>query len=84
MHYVFVDLENAYDRVLWEELWFCMRLSGVVEKYVRLVQDIYESSMTEGRCSVGVTDGFKVEVKVHQRFGPEPRLVCYGDVQTDR
>ena len=34
LHCVFVDLEKAYDRVLWEELWYCMRKSGIVEKYV--------------------------------------------------
>ena len=28
---------------------------------------VYESSMTQVKCSVGVTDGFKVEVELHQR-----------------
>ncbi|KAK3512632.1 hypothetical protein QTP70_018763 [Hemibagrus guttatus] len=32
------DLEKAYDRVPREELWYCMRKSGVAEKYVRVVQ----------------------------------------------
>ena len=41
-----VDLEKAYGRVLREELWFCMSKSAVEEKYVLLVQDMYESSMT--------------------------------------
>ena len=31
LHCVFVDLEKAYDRVLWEELWYCMRKSQKVE-----------------------------------------------------
>ena len=42
---VCVDLEKAYDRVLREELWYCMRKSGVTEKYVRLVQDMYGNSV---------------------------------------
>ncbi|MCJ8738184.1 hypothetical protein PDJAM_G00032500 [Pangasius djambal] len=43
---VFVDLGKAYDRVPREELWYCMRKSGVAEKYVRVVQDMYERSRT--------------------------------------
>ena len=46
----------------------------MVEKYVRLMQDIYESSMTEVKCSVGVTGGFKVEVKLHQGSALSPFL----------
>ncbi|KAK3515420.1 hypothetical protein QTP70_018872 [Hemibagrus guttatus] len=60
------DLEKAYDRVPKEELWYCMRKSGVAEKYVRVVQDMYERSRTVVRCAVGQTEEFKVEVGLHQ------------------
>ncbi|KAK3547776.1 hypothetical protein QTP86_029920 [Hemibagrus guttatus] len=66
LHSVFVDLEKAYDRVPREELWYCMRKSGVAEKYVRVVQDMYEMSRTVVRCAVGQTEEFKVEVGLHQ------------------
>ena len=40
LHCVFVDLEKAYDKVPIEEVWYCMRKSGLAEKYVRIVQDM--------------------------------------------
>ncbi|KAK3545284.1 hypothetical protein QTP70_003047 [Hemibagrus guttatus] len=66
LHCVFVDLEKAYGRVPREELWYCMRKSGVAEKYVRVVQDMYERSRTVVRCAVGQTEEFDVEVGLHQ------------------
>ena len=53
LHCVFVDLKKAYGRVPREELWYCMRKSGMAKKYVRLVQDMYEESKTVVRCAVG-------------------------------
>ena len=43
-----------------------MRKSGIVEKYVQLVQDIYEESETVVRCAVRTTESFKVKVGLHQ------------------
>ncbi|KAK3565440.1 hypothetical protein QTP86_009696 [Hemibagrus guttatus] len=40
-----------------EELWYCMRKSGVAEKYVRVVQDMYERSRTVVRCAVVQSNG---------------------------
>ena len=66
LHCVFIDLEKVYDRVPREELWYCMRKSGVAEKYMRLVQDMYENSVTSVRSAAGVTKGFTVNVGLHQ------------------
>ena len=79
LHCVFVDLEKAYDKVPREEVWYCsMRKSGLAEKYVRIVQDMYDGSTTAVRCAVGVMEGFEVKVGLHQGCF-EPLFVCNDD-----
>ncbi|KAK3549572.1 hypothetical protein QTP86_004974 [Hemibagrus guttatus] len=89
-----VDLEKAYDRVPREELWYCMRKSGVSEKYVRVVQDMYKRSRIVVRCAVGQTEEFKVEVGLHQGSTLSPFLLmdqlseehvkCFCDARLSR
>ena len=62
----------------------CMRKSGIVKKYVRLVWDMYEESETVVRCAVGTKEGFKVKVGLHQGSGLSSFLfVVIMDRQTN-
>ena len=65
LHCLFVDLKKAYDWVPREELWYCMKKSGIAEMYVQLVHDMYEERETVVRCVVGTTESFKVKVGLH-------------------
>ena len=56
----------------------------MAEKYVRMAKDMYASNMTVVRCAIGVTDGFKVEVGLHQGLNLSPLLFCYGEGWIDK
>ena len=51
-----------------------MRKSGIQEKYVRLVHDMYEGSETVVRCAIGTTESFKVKFGLHQGSALNPCL----------
>ena len=66
LHCVFVSLEKAYDRISREKLWYCIRKSQIVEKYVQLLQNMYRGSKTVARCAIRTIESFKVKVGLHQ------------------
>ena len=71
---VFIDLEKAYDRVPRQEVWRCVMEKGVSEKYVRIVQDMYEGARTRVNSSVGLTGTIPVGVWLHQVYSLSPYL----------
>lgn len=46
----------------------------MAEKYVRVEQDMYESCETAVRCTVGVTEEFKMVLGLHQGSALSPFL----------
>ena len=80
---MFVNLDKAYDKEPREEVWYCMRTSGLAEKYVRIVQYVYADSTTAVRCVVGVTDGFEVRVGLHQGSALSPYAMVIDRMTDD-
>ena len=60
-----------------------MRKSGIVKKYVQLVQDMYEGSETVVRCAVGTTESFKVKVGLHQGISVKSIPFCSDNGQAN-
>jgi hypothetical protein len=54
LHCVFIDLhvEKAYDRIPrnYKEVWHCLRMAKVAEKYERVIQDMYSTCTVKQEC----------------------------------
>ena len=74
MHMVFVDLEEVYDRVPREVLWWALKKKRVPGKYVQLVRAMYDRASTYVRSTAGETDQFNVAVGLHQGSALSPYL----------
>ena len=74
VHYAFIDLEKAYDRVLREELWECLRLAETSECSIKIIQDMYDGATTTVRSAAGLTKKFKKGVGLHQGSSLNPFL----------
>ena len=74
VHCAFIDLEKAYDRVPGEELWECLRLAETLECYVRIFKDMYDGATKTVRSAAGLTEEFKVGLRLHQGSSLSPFL----------
>ena len=70
----FIDLEKAYDSIPSEEIWRSSRERNVPEKYIRLIQDMYQGCKTVLRSASGESNSFGVEVGLHQGSALSPYL----------
>ena len=68
----FIDLKKAYDRVPRGKLWECLRLAETSECYIRNINEMYDGVTTTMRSAAGLTEEFKVGVRLHQRLALNP------------
>ena len=66
LHFGFVDLEKAFDRVPREVIKWAMRKLGVEEWLVSGVMSMYTGAKTVIRTVYGNSNGFEVKVGMHQ------------------
>ena len=63
---IFEDLEKAYDRVPRDIIWWALRKKNVGEKFIKVIQDMYDGCTTSVRTLIGSTESFEVKVGLHQ------------------
>ena len=66
LYMAFVDLEKAFDRVLWKVIRWALRKLDVEEWIVGLVQGMYANARRRVRVGEGYSEEFEVKVGVHQ------------------
>ena len=66
LHTVFIDLENAYDKIPRNIMWWALDKHKVPSKYVTLIKDMYNNIVTSVRTNDGNTDYFLIKIGLHQ------------------
>ena len=62
----FVDLANAFDRVPRKVMWWALRVVGVPEWLVKVMQAMYGGVRSRTRVISSFSEEFEVKVGVHQ------------------
>jgi predicted GNAT family acetyltransferase len=66
LYMCFVDLEKAFDRVPRKVIEWALRKKGVEERLVKMVMEMYKRARTRVRIGGTYSEGFDVNVGVHQ------------------
>ena len=74
LYMAFLDLEKAFDRVLWKVIWWALRKLGVEKWIVRLVQGMYANVGSRVHVGEGYSEEFEVKVGIHQGSVHSPFL----------
>ena len=75
LYLAFIDLENAFDRVPREVIWWSMRKLKIDEWLVRIVQSMYKEVRSRVRVGDEYSNSFDVRVGVYQGSVLSPLLI---------
>ena len=75
LHFAFVDLEKAFNRVPRSVLWWAMRKMGVEEWIIRTVKVMYANARSKVQFNGKLSEEFEVKFGVHQGSVLSPLLL---------
>ena len=73
---VFINLDEAYDKVPKDLIWWVLNKRGVRRGYVEIIKDMYEGAVMSVKTTFGGTSEFLVTLGLHQGspLSPYPEL----------
>ena len=90
IHMVFIDLEKAYDKVprdliklaLEKRGVWALENKGVTNRYIEIIQDMYNGATTIVRIDVGKTSDFSITIYLHQgsTLSPNPFALVMNEL----
>jgi hypothetical protein len=74
MHMIFIDLENVYDKVFRNVMWWVLQKHKISSKYITLIKYMYDNIVTSAQTSDGDTNNFLINIGLHQGSDLSPYL----------
>jgi hypothetical protein len=71
---IFIDLENAYDKMSSNVMWWVLQKHKISSKYITLIKYMYDNIVTSAQTSDGDTNNFLINIGLHQGSNLSPYL----------
>jgi hypothetical protein len=71
---VFIDRENAYDKVTRNVIWWVLQKHKVSTKYIIFIKDMHDNIVTSVLTSDRDTNDFPINIGLHQGSALNPYL----------
>ena len=62
---MFIDLEKAYDSIPRSIVWDSLKNRGISQRYIEVIQDMYDRVSTNIHTPVGMAESFPIKVGLH-------------------